>query len=478
MNKDRIKSLHSRHNPQAEAERYINSLSLDGKILFFILIEPGFGYMIAPLRKRFPNARIIALHVEKIDIESMIESPDSHWFPETGISLQDFLETEIQDSLAAEIRLLEWRPALSMYGEAYLALVKETVEFLKRTDASTRTLNTFGRRWFRNFFKNLDIIKKVIYLPRLSMPLLVTGAGPGLEDIIPVIQKERDRLFILAAASSVAALKNENIIPNLVISTDGTAWARFHLYELFNGSLPAKPSPVAAALTATLPSQAETLPVMPISDGSFWQTLILNTLKIPHIVLPQRGTVSASALDLALALSENKIFIAGIDLANRDIRSHARPYSLDFFTNEKAERINPVYSQTYKRSSLIKEGGSYDIYASWFKKQQSSYPNRLHSLGKNHSVFSSFETAPDEMENINKIKDWGVQNWHYNICMLEPGVDYYTKAYDILRKALKDSVHSGIIKSELEPLLNSFDAPSLDELIVSLAGFSRRGKNG
>ena len=466
---EKEKLLHSRYNPEAEAERYISSLSLDENIRFFILVEPGLGYITAALKKKNPSAKIIALHAEKPSGGLAAAAPDSLWYPETGTQVQSFLETEIPDSSAREIRLLEWRPALSVYGEKYLTLVKETAEFIKRSDANTRTLNAFGRIWFRNFFKNLGIIKKILCPLSISKPLLVTGAGPGLEDVIPLIREKRDGLFILASSSSAAALESGNIAPNLIISTDGTAWARFHLYGLFRNKQK-EPYPLAAALSAAIPSQCENIPVMPISDGSVWQTLILNELKIPFTVLPQRGTVSASALDLAFAISEGEVFITGIDLTNRDIRSHARPYSLDRLMEEKAERVNPVYSQVYKRSSLLQEGGSYDIYASWFKKQLSSYPGRLYSLGKNNSVFSSLETAAGHaIENISV-----APNSRVNFRTLTVEGDYSQKAYTVLEKALKESVHSELLQKELRALLFRDEAPGLNELIDCLAALCGR----
>ena len=119
MDQEKIRSLHSRYNPRAEADRYINSLSLNdriryGKIRFFILIEPGLGYIIAPLKKTAPNAKIISLHAGKLPMDKSAvllaekpASPDSEWYPEMGISIQEFLEKEIPDSEAAEIKMLE-----------------------------------------------------------------------------------------------------------------------------------------------------------------------------------------------------------------------------------------------------------------------------------------------------------------------------------------------------------------------------------
>ena len=469
----KVKLLHSRYNPQAEAERYISSLSLGENIRFFILIEPGLGYITASIRKKFPNSKIIALHIEKPSGEETVKAPDSLWYPEAETPVQDFLETEIPDTKAGEIRLLEWRPALSVYGDSYLALVQETAEFLKRSDANARTFTAFGRVWVRNFFKNLRIIKNIICPPPISVPMLVIGSGPGLDAAIPLIREKQNGLFILASSSSLSALENGNIIPNLAITSDGTAWARFHLYELFRIKQE-KQLPLAAVLSAVLPSQCENIPVMPISDGSQWQTLILSELKIPYIAMPQRGTVTASALDLAFALSDGEIFIAGINLANRDIRSHAKPYSLDCLMEENAERINPMYSQVYKRSAMLKEGGSYNIYASWFKKQLSSYPRRLFSIGDNNQVFSSPETAAENaIDNIRIAHNGKKTIANYKTFTLD--CDYSRKAYKVLEGALKKSSCSGPLQKELRALLfqgepsASSKAQGTDELIDSLA---------
>jgi hypothetical protein len=114
-------------------------------------------------------------------------------------------------------------------------------------------------------------------------------------------------------------------------------------------------------------------------------------MHIPHIPLVQRGTVSASAIDLALALNSGKVFIAGMDLAIRDIRTHIRPYSFDRLLEERASRLNPVYSQAYVRSAGIAGGGSHQIYASWFGAQLKAYPDRLYTLGSNNQVFQGLK---------------------------------------------------------------------------------------
>jgi len=470
MSQEKTALLHSRYNPQAEADRYINALSLDEKIRFCILIEPGLGYMIAPLREKIPGAKIIALHAKALpNVPPGLHAPDSRWHPGTGMTVQDFLEKEIPDSAAAEIRILEWRPALAVYGNAYRTLIEESAEFIKRSDANVRTLAVFGKRWFRNFFRNVGIIRNVVLPAPLSLPLIVTGAGPSLEEAIPLIQESRRQgaVFVLAVSSSAAALKAAGVKPDMLISTDGGMWALFHLFD----SLRPQGAPLAAAMTAALPSQCSGQSVLPICDGTLWQTVVLKALEIPFVALPQRGTVSASALDLAFALTSGEIFICGLDLANSGIRSHARPYALDRFLEEKAGRLNPLYSQAFKRSGLLKAGGSYGIYASWFEKQLASYPRRLYSLGKNNSVFSPLGTAPLK-------RAAGTFPADLKTGMLRFTDNPARKAYGVLEKALHNSAHSQALRKELSPILlgGAADASvsELQEALRSLAAGGTR----
>ena len=195
------------------------------------------------------------------------------------------------------------------------------------------------------------------------------------------------------------------------------------------------------------------------------------------IVLSVTGSDSSTSGD---------IFIAGLDLENNDIRSHARPYSLDRFMEQKAERLNPVYSQTFRRSSLLKAGGSYDIYAAWFEKQLSSYPRPLHSLGKNNSVFSSTsnlsrkdaETQRENGKSPNNALSFaplrlGVSSSLKTIT-LEFSDDLSLRAYGVLEKALQDPLLAAALLKELGPVLFSGKSdPSSHDLTEAL--YSLRG---
>jgi hypothetical protein len=254
-----LAALHSRYNPQGEAEKYIAALNLREGIECFILIEPGLGYLIPALENRFPRAKILALHAEAQETGEQKSPADRtlHWSPGSGPGLEQFLEQAIPDMEAARIRIIEWRPSLDYYGEAYLTLLSAAAAFIKQADANSRTVKNFGRRWFRNVLKNLRLLGNFPHWERLNLPVIITGAGPGLEETLPLIAQMRREgtVFILAASSSVQALLSRGIVPDLALGTDGGGWALLHLYECFRNRRTGTPGlpVIAAGLCAALP---------------------------------------------------------------------------------------------------------------------------------------------------------------------------------------------------------------------------------
>jgi hypothetical protein len=452
-------ALHSRYNPLAEAERYINSLRFREEVRFFILLEPGLGYIARALREKFPDTLILTLHVSDFFSGNEI-SPvnasftDAVWSPGLGETLVYFLENHIPDTEAASVAIVEWRPAQAAFGGAYLSLLTETVKYLKRADANKRTVDNFGRRWFKNVFKNLRLLKKSLCYSPFSSPVVITGAGPGLEETIPLLaeQKKYSSLFVLAVSSSVPALLAAGLRPDLILTTDGGNWALLHLYEALRpkgGEIPA----FAAGITAALPSQFAGLPWLPISDGSLWQNLLLHNTGLPFAVLPQRGTVTAAALDLGFTLSRGPVYITGVDLGHRDIQTHTRPYSFERLLTEKASRLNPSYSQTFVRASAIAASGSHGIYAQWFARQMAAYPDRLFSLGNNNSVFDKHSTG------IFPRKLMPIKNFPIEIVISNDKPSSET-ASAVLLQALESGETREILLRELGPLLFPSNSPA------------------
>lgn len=435
-----MQGLHSRYNPEAEARRYIDALKLDAKIKCFILIEPGLGYLIPVLCEKFPESKIIALHADPalpvFDVPTFRGSEN----------IQSFLEREIQDCKAENIRVVEWRPSLAVYGEAYLNLMSETADFIKRIDAGLRTEKAFGRRWYKNFIKNADSVRYALLYKTMDIPIIYAASGPSLEEAIPLIRQFKESCFFIAASSAVPALAHGGIRADLVITTDGGGWALKHLYHCFREG--AGVTGIALNLSAALPCQYADTAQLIINDGSLWQSLILHELGIPSVIIPQTGTVSASAVELSLVLTTSNIYLAGLDLAVNGLRSHARPYGFDEIFWGLSSRLLPYYSQSFIRSKQILEGGSMEIYAAWFKSHLQT--NRVFSIGG--GIFEKASSLPlANKNNLSAIKRNFFKTVNVNADKTLP----HKKAANALLRALDNPQYGSQLRTELSALLFS-----------------------
>ncbi|MDR2314296.1 MAG: DUF115 domain-containing protein [Spirochaetaceae bacterium] len=394
------RALHSRYNPAGEAEKYIASLELEKPYRWFILLEPGLGYLEAALQKRFPGSRIITLHCSSFYGEEKnlgafggaAKTEGLCWYPGCGKELEPFLEDLITGPDGSGVKLIEWRPSIKAYGSACLDLAGRTAECLRRINANRITVKNFGRRWLRNGLRNLDILRNPLEVRSGTRPLLICAAGPSLEDALDNMGEWSHfpaRPLVMAVSSAVPALLHRKILPDLIITTDGGGWALFHLFESCReipkdpgapSHAPGRPI-IAAGFTAALPSQMEVWPALILCDGSLWQELLLRTFQLPFVSFPQRGTVSASALDLALYLTAGRVYITGLDFAHRDLKTHARPYALEKALEQGVSRFRPLYSRSFERERIIDGAGSHKIYAAWFKTYADSFPGRIYSLG-------------------------------------------------------------------------------------------------
>jgi len=461
-------SLHSRYNPQAEAVRYIDSLNLNASIECFILIEPGLGYIIPVLRERFKNSKILVLHVEDFPQDKSFSNTFTHAGIETA-KIQEFLETHIQELNIDRIKVIEWRHSLNYYKEAYLKILSSVAAFLKRADAEKRTTAAFGKRWVRNFFKNIANINHTLLYRQTEIPVIVTGSGPSLEQALPVIQKSQKNCLIIAASSSVLALSSADIKPDIVIATDGGNWALKHIYPFYRNYKNAPPSALAVNLCAALPSQCADTAQLIINDGSFWQSVVLHELALPSVIIPQRGTVTATAVDLALLLTGGNIYLAGLDFLLNDIRTHARPYCFDNLFYGSANRFNPFYSTIYSRAKQLHSGGSMNIYESWFREQLNKWQKRIYSIGGNKIFENGVPSACGGVKNTDEF---------FSTVSFENSNNVRERGIQALLNAIKNPQYAQSLKQELNSLLfageNNVTDTELESMIhaACAGGFS------
>lgn len=386
--------LHSRYDPRAEALRYISSLSIDDRKSVFLFLEPGLGYACAALRSLKPECRILVAHCSlfyKADSNGeRIFKTEHEWFPDGAVTFEKFLESHILDQESEFVKIIDWKPSIKAYGSSVLALASIAASFLKRASANARTVAKFGAKWFRNAVFMASRISTELTPIHGDAPIAVAASGPGLEESLGALKtaQEKKSVFIIAVSSAVSALSAAGVRPDLVAATDGGGWALFHLQDAIREQLP-----LALSFSAAIPAAAFGAPILPVRDLSRWQELVSSAARISAFPAPQRGTVAATAIDLALHLSSGPVYLAGFDLGVRGGRTHAKPNALDRFHEDNANRVKPSFSSAFERFIATKNGQSLNIYADWMVDHLRSFSQRIIVLGPASIRFNTFHAS-------------------------------------------------------------------------------------
>jgi hypothetical protein len=363
-------SLHSIHDPEKEAERFVSALNLSNETNIFILIEPGLNYIAPHLKGINEKAKIISLRCA--DNHDEIHKSDYNIHDNIILNLEKLIDSE------DTIKIIEWRPALKVYAEKYVELLKAASAFFAIHETGRKSVAYFSKKRQINSKRNLSLLKNIVCgarLPPVKQSILVVLAGPGLNNKLCLI-KERNtnnKPFIITVSSALKFFIENNIMPDIVVSTDSGYWTTPHFYEyarlVKKNALSKKPLFIVSN-TANIPTFLcnENFFVFKFSDDNDDNSKAIN------YTLPERGTVSATALDIAKMLhGSNKIYKAGLDLQCMDLYTHAHPHCGDVQNYVAAGRLKPVSHLFFERALNTNDGKTLALYKTWFDAHSDLY---------------------------------------------------------------------------------------------------------
>ncbi|MBA7567854.1 hypothetical protein ES708_09572 [subsurface metagenome] len=187
--------------------------------------------------------------------------------------------------------------------------------------------------------------------------------------------------------------------PDLVIITDPSFYAGYHLYPLFNKSIN-----LATPISAVHCSRQIKGGVLLISQSNFFEEDLLSRLNIRIPRIPPQGTVAATALQLAMNHTSREIILAGLDFSYSDIRSHVRPNAFDNFLIPSVDRLSPLYSKLYslaaQRAPFInrtvrgsfRTGLTMNTYSGWFAALPDHISARIFRLNPSPVKLDNIQT--------------------------------------------------------------------------------------
>ncbi len=379
-------SLHSAYDPLKEAQRFLSSRFIENPGVI-ILIGSGLGYLDRQILEQYPHHKVLSLHISSLFIDKSdlraYESDYYHlWTPQEG-ALGPFLAKHISEMDLEGLQVLLWPSSLQAYPE-YENIVNEVTAFVKQMQGSFFSLGHFGWRWLNNALHNFASWDTQIVLPRVKNTL-IAASGPSLNQAMPILRSQRNKFYLIALPSSLSTLQYHGLQPDLTVMSDGGYYAGRHL-EFLSSSLP-----VAMPLIA---ARDKHHPHFIFSFDSYFEKRLLADINI--FSLPWNGTVAANAIMLAMAITEERIILAGQDFCAQGVHLHAFPHSFAEIYQGQSQKLQPLLDLYQK--SVWNSRHSLSIYAHWFQNYQ--WPRNIYRLFASDVALPFKEIHQEEIKNL------------------------------------------------------------------------------
>ena len=310
--------------------------------------------------------------------------------------------------------------ALTGFDEQWYKQVEEKIRsWTARDSVNMATHRRFGRRWVRNFSRNMSVIRDYPGISRLSnfvaaqiasqphpvfltaaeaanqpLPVFLAAAGPSLDKIKPLLRDIYDRCIIVAVDTNLRFFIKNGIQPDFVLVVDPQFWNSRHLDRCVREK--------DYLQTALIAESAVYPPVLRLPfkykflcGSMFPFGMFIEKRVDPKTRLGAGGSVASTAWDFALFLGAQEIWIAGLDLSFPDLKTHFRGARFEEISNSSSSRFNPAEKWIvralrdgfpFKAPSV--SGGQVttdrrlSLYAAWFEAQ---FAQNKHI--KNYSLF-------------------------------------------------------------------------------------------
>lgn len=389
------KFLHSKYNPDKEAEIFVENAEIQKNSSFILITEPCISYIAKKIKEKFPESKLAVIRYShnfdsfNSEFDCVIYLADGNSVENISKKIFSELITKIGETNLLCSTFLQWVPAANAFPEINEKVwngIKSAVEYSRTT---LFTNSYFSKRWFLNSIKNLVLTENFYQLNRTNLPVIIAASGRSLENCLTFLKNERKRFFLICVSSAISVLLKNNIIPDFVLSTDGGFWAKKHLESLKNYPK----IPIALAIEAACPTfLLKTNPIIILEYCDGFSKNLLDNLNLRFDPAERNGTVSGTAVLLAQKLTEKNIYVCGLDLHNSKGFQHTLPNALEIFN---AKNDNKISGSALRAAKSEFNSGSLKIYENWFSDDKRNFCGRVFRLSKNFPFKNNLNTMKD-----------------------------------------------------------------------------------
>jgi hypothetical protein len=399
--------IHSRYSPIKEAEKIATNMEEHD---LFIFAGFGLGYVVEKITNKFPDSKIIVfepnyhiLSMAFVNIDQVNIINNSRILFSTDLTLYE-ISNYLLVNKPDRVKYVPLNNRTKLGNKDFILLEELVNNYVIKKEINRLTQKKFERVWVKNILRNINTISSygpdVDELKKLSnLPCLLVCAGPSLELIIPNLSTYKKKFIIIAVDTAFSSLMDEQIEPDIVISIDPQYWNSRHL----EGRKPEKTILIAdpAIQNSGLRSFYERT-IFIHSPLKFWSYLSKDSGELAKF--SGGGSVSTTALDIAIKIGLKPIYIIGLDLSYPGGITH---YKNSFFEKKmlmETTRLNTIDHQSF---SYINKGFPYKVlsnlnktivsdkrmkvYLNWFEDKLKNNPIPIYNLS---SIGCKIENLP------------------------------------------------------------------------------------
>ncbi|MDR0525759.1 MAG: DUF115 domain-containing protein [Spirochaetaceae bacterium] len=385
---------HSPRDPVREGRRLAETLSEHNPA---VILGFGLGYAVEAAAEKTPARPIIIAEAHPGLLKPALETRDLRGLFSkhrlifvlggAGDGITGALQVweKITQEKASAPSLIRNRSLITL-DEAWYAQVERHIKvWTFKDDVNTATLKRFGPRWVRNIARNLTALRDLPGLQGLSgaldfsMPVLLTAAGPSLDEVLPFLPEMRRRCIIVAVDTSLRMLARAGVEPDFTVVADPQYWNTRHI-------IPTRSCLIAES--GVYPS---------VLRGPFARSLLCSSqFPLGQFIedrlgakgrLGAGGSVATTAWDFARLLGPSRIWIAGLDLAYPALKTHGKGALFEDRALAETTRFNPLESWSVR---ALREAGPFwgpsgaggkvltdqrlSLYGAWFENRLQRVP--------------------------------------------------------------------------------------------------------
>ncbi|MDF2946839.1 MAG: hypothetical protein K0S51_1518 [Bacillales bacterium] len=359
-------NLESIYNPIKATDDLIKSIYKEKNLL--IVFGLGSGEVIKSFEEQSKDDQDFLLIVEPI--EAIYSN-----FMENYETKNKIYITTLEDFINVKDKFLQ---LLTNYGGKYVEssllgykkiLEGTYLEFLKTLRRmvgivllNKNTVYAFSKIWQRNIIHTLKSLATSVSINdlkgRMGKPVVVASGGPSLIKQLQYLKEYRNKIFIIAAGSSVTTLIKNDIKPDLIVGIDGSEANYRHFQQVLDYEIPLAYN---SALNYQIIDEYKGKKIFFNSNFDlFIGRLLDRELGINIQDFTGGASVANFSLELANYICKSEVCVIGQDLAYTDGKSHAegntyyKEYSEEDLAKKKAYLADGYYGdKVYTDDSFI-----------------------------------------------------------------------------------------------------------------------------